>query len=137
MRLTSGIAFAHGIVVFLFVLQSGIAMAEQEKPSLDELNKVIASLDASYTGGSIQSLAQAEKALADADQAKTVLQKWYVQSEIDCHEKFFVNACLNGIKLIQRSKGDILQRITVEAKALQRKRHIEELDEKLKEKLKE
>ena len=112
-------------------------MAESEKPSLAELSKVIASLDASYTSGSIQSLAQAETALAEADKAKVVLQKWYAHSELDCHEKFFVNACLNGIKLIQRSEGDILQRITVEAKALQRKRHIEELDEKLKEKLKE
>lgn len=116
------------------VFQTANAMDEQDKAALPQLNRTITSLDKAYAAGSIQTLTMAEQALAETDSAKITLQKWYVQSELACYEKFFVTYCLNGIKLIRRDNNDILQRITVEAKALQRKQHIEELDEKLKEK---
>ncbi|MBC7405614.1 MAG: hypothetical protein H7252_08020 [Cytophaga sp.] len=126
--------FVLAVFSFFMSVQTANAIDEQGVDSLTQLNKTVTLLDKAYAAGSIQTLMVAEQALSDSDSAKINMQKWYLQSELACYEKFFVTYCLNGIKLIRRNNNDILQRIAVEAKALQRRQHIEELDEKLKEK---
>ena len=105
------------------------AAAQQAKVELRELNKTIVTLDTQYASGSIQSLASAEEALTETSLAQEDLQVWYLQMERDCYQKFFVNYCLNEGKMIRRNHTALLQRIIVEAKALQRRQHIEQLDE--------
>lgn len=107
------------------------------KLSLPLLAEVISTLDLTYSAGAIQSANMAEQAIVEANITKIDLLKWYAQAEQACAEKFFVTSCLNNIKLVRRDKLSILQRITVEAKAWQRKQRIEQLDEKLQEKNKQ
>ena len=126
--------FALNIVAasFLFLsLFSADAMAQQGKLTLSQLDKTIATLDHTYAVGKILTSVEAEKAIGEASVAKIDLQNWFVQSEVECYEKFFVTSCLNDIKLIRRTNTEILQRIIVEAKALQRLKHMEQLDQRL------
>ena len=107
--------------------------SDEVKLTLLQLNQKIKTLDKIYSTGAIQSAIIAEKAIDEASETKNDLQKWYLQAEQACAEKFFVTSCLNDIKLVRRDKLSILQRITIEAKAWQRKQRIEQLDLKLQE----
>ena len=106
---------------------------KEAKLTLPQLNQIIKALDVTYSTGAIQSAIMAEQAIVEASTTKNDLQKWYAQAEQTCAEKFFVTSCLNDIKLVRRDKLSILQRITIEAKAWQRKQRIEQLDLKLQE----
>ncbi|CAN5905899.1 hypothetical protein BH11PSE12_BH11PSE12_16710 [soil metagenome] len=130
MKIFFGRSNAFSGVFLLFFCTVGMpAVAQQTKVELRELNKTIVTLDTHYAAGSIQSLATAEEALSETSFAQEDLQVWYMQMERDCYEKFFVNYCLNEGKMILRNHTVLLQRIIVEAKALQRRQHIEQLDE--------
>lgn len=119
-----------GAIFLLFCCTFGApAIAQQAKIELRELNKTIVTLDTQYAAGSIQSSASAEEALSETAFAQEDLQVWYLQMERECYEKFFVNYCLNEGKMLRRNHTAVLQRIIVEAKALQRRQHIEQLDE--------
>jgi colicin import membrane protein len=119
---------------FVFSLPISASAAGEGKLSLPLLADVISTLNLTYSAGAIQSANMAEQAIVEANKTKIDLLKWYAQAEQACAEKFFVTSCLNDIKLVRRDKLSILQRITVEAKAWQRKQRIEQLDEKLQEK---
>lgn len=118
------------------LLLAGCATANKADTSYSDgvakhLASEITGLDARYAPGSIQSKDAAEQALAQATADDAALQGWYTQAEQACAEKFFVNSCLIDIKLHRREYHSILQRISIEAKAFQRKQHIEELDKEL------
>lgn len=122
------------LAICIFCLPAAKVMAQQSKQTLPQLTKTIATLDQTYAAGLISSSTISEQAIVEATSAKSEVQKWYVQAEQTCYDKFFVTSCLNDIKLTRRDKLAILQRINVEAKAWQRKQRIEELDAKLLEK---
>ncbi|MBI3285947.1 MAG: hypothetical protein HYZ65_14020 [Burkholderiales bacterium] len=82
----------------------------------------------------LQTAGQAEAALQETGAAQSRLQAWYAQAERACHAAFFVNSCLGDIKLQRRQQQTVLQKITLEAKALQRRLHIEQLDRALQQK---
>lgn len=119
-------------VLFGALFFSQNLLAQQAKIDLAVLNKTIVALDANYASGTILSSAVADKALTEAEIAQDDLQIWFLQEESNCYERFFVTACLNKNKLSKRNYQTILQRITVEAKAFQRKEHIEQIDADLK-----
>ncbi|MBI3727682.1 MAG: hypothetical protein HY254_05030 [Burkholderiales bacterium] len=111
-----------------------IATCAQAMPGGSELAQIAnlaASLDQKYVAGSINSAEQAEAALKESSAAQLRLQSWYEQSERACHQTFFVNDCLNDVKQHRRQYIVSLQRIALEAKALQRKLRIEQLDKEL------
>ena len=121
--------------LFATLLLPIVALAAPEiKSTLPQLDQAITTLDNTYSPGGIQSATMAEQAIVEVSTTKNALQKWYIQAEQTCAEKFFVTSCLNGIKLVRRDKLSILQRINIEAKAWQRKQRIEQLDQKLLEK---
>lgn len=129
------IARRHHFVSIIFALISlcgatisSDLMAQQFKIELSQLNKTITNLDEIYNGDRIQSSIAADEALLKINRAQVDLQIWYAQMERECYEKFFVNSCINKNKLIRRNYSSVLQRIEVEAKAFQRKEHIEQLD---------
>jgi len=97
-----------------------------------QLATTIKGMDGRYATGSIQSRDVAETALAQVAENDAALQNWYGRAEQACYQRFFVNSCLIDIKLHKREYSMILQRIRVEANALERKLHIEELDNNLK-----
>lgn len=107
------------------------ALAAQKAMTTDQMAKLISTLDLNYASGAIISAERAEKALTDVAMTKKELQWWFERSELDCYEYFFVNVCLNEIKLTRRHHAGILQRISVEAKAWQRKFRIQQLDQRV------
>ncbi len=107
------------------------ALATPGSTELTQIANLTASLDQKYAAGSISSAEQAELALQESNAAQLRLQSWYEQSERACHDTFFVNDCLSDVKQKRRQHIVALQRISLEAKALQRKLHIEQLDREL------
>ncbi len=104
------------------------ASAQEALIDLNRLDRKIAALDVTYRANSIDSSANAETSLSETVIAQAELQAWFAQADRACYELFFVNSCLDKNKLTRRRLSDILQRISIEAKAYQRKAHIEELD---------
>ena len=116
------------------VVQMTVATCAQAMPGSSELAQIAnlaASLDQRYVAGSITNAEQAEAALKESSAAQLRLQSWYEQSERACHQTFFVNDCLNDVKQHRRQYIVSLQRIALEAKALQRKLRIDQLDKEL------
>lgn len=131
MRVTSShhfISMVFAAMLLCCATLSSDLMAQQSKIELTQLNKTIANLDEDYKVYSIQSSTVAEAALLKISSAQADLQMWYSQMEKECYEKFFVTSCLNKNKLIRRNYASVMQRIEVEAKAFQRREHIEQLD---------
>ncbi|GGC92744.1 hypothetical protein [Undibacterium terreum] len=118
------------------ILLSACATTSADVPSIDPMGKQLAAaikdLDTYYVPGTIQTRDVSQAALKQVSVNEAALQDWYVHSEQACYDKFFVNSCLTDIKLYRREYRMKLQRIEIEAKALQRKLHIDELDEDLK-----
>ena len=122
------------VISLAAALLTAPALAQGGQDERAVLSALVASLDARHAGGSIQTAETAEAALQESAVAQNRLQTWYAQAERACLEVFFVNACLNEIKLQRRRHQGVLQRITIEAKALQRKLHIQQLDQSLQQK---
>jgi len=119
------------LAAFAQIMFASVALAVPGSNELTQIANLTASLDQKYTAGSIGSLEQAELALQESSAAQLRLQSWYEQSDRACHQTFFVNDCLNDVKQKRRQYIVALQRISLEAKALQRKLHIEQLDREL------
>ncbi|MFZ6742623.1 hypothetical protein ACO0LC_05335 [Undibacterium sp. JH2W] len=116
------------------LLQMTIAFSAQAVPDSDELAQIAgstASLDQKYAAGSLSTAEQADSALKESSAVQQRLQRWYEQADRACHQIFFVNDCLNDVKQQRRQYIVSLQRISLEAKALQRKLRIDELDRDL------
>jgi hypothetical protein len=131
MKMTFNWHKINGVLVLLSLsagLMSTNLHAQEGKTELTILQKKIAELDRRYGSTSIQSGADAEQALNDSEIAQEELRIWYLQAENNCYDKFFVTSCINDTKLVRRNLFAILQRISVEAKAFQRKEHIDQLD---------
>ncbi|WP_295750957.1 hypothetical protein [Undibacterium sp.] len=124
----------HGVntVLVLLALSTGFIcqslQAQEDKIELTVLQKKIAELDVSFATTSIQTGVQAELALNESEIGQEQLRLWYLQAENDCYDKFFVTSCINDSKLLRRKLFAVLQRISVEAKAFQRKEHIDQID---------
>ncbi|MBC3916220.1 hypothetical protein H8L32_01860 [Undibacterium sp. CY18W] len=116
------------------LLQLALSSPAAAVPDSNELSAIVgltAALDQKYAPGSITTGTTADVALKEATAAQQRLQSWYEQAEKACHNKFFVNDCLDDTKQQRRQYIVVLQRISLEAKALQRKLHIEQLDQEL------
>ncbi|MFZ6721069.1 hypothetical protein [Undibacterium sp. Ji49W] len=107
------------------------AMAAPDSNELSAIVGMTTALDQKYPPGSITTGDTADAALKEATAAQQRLQSWYEQADKVCHDKFFVNDCLDDTKQQRRQYIVVLQRISLEAKALQRKLHIEQLDKEL------
>ncbi|MFZ3002246.1 MAG: hypothetical protein WA071_18165 [Undibacterium umbellatum] len=121
-------------VTLALLVQMMLAAHALAMPGSNELTLIAnltVSLDQKYAAGSITTLEQAEIALKESNAAQLRLQSWYEQSERACHQTFFVNDCLSDVKLQRRLYIVSLQRIALEAKALQRKLRIDQLDKEL------
>ncbi|MES2105118.1 MAG: hypothetical protein V4634_13955 [Pseudomonadota bacterium] len=127
---------ALGFLLAGLMLSACATTGGAESPAGDaaerQLANAIQGLDQRYAAGSIQSRDAAETALQQVSANDVALQTWRTQAEQACYDRFFVNSCLIDVKLHRREFHMILQRIRIEANALQRKLHIEELDNNLK-----
>ena len=119
------------LLAVLLQLNMAAAMATPDSKELSQIAEQTASLDQRFAPGSINTAELADEAVKVSSVAQQRLQAWYVQAERACHDQFFVNDCVNDVKQQRRQHILILQRISLEAKALQRKLHIEQLDRDL------
>ncbi len=119
------------LALFAQIMFAAHALATPGSTELTQIANLSASLDQKYAAGTISSAEQAELALQESNAAQLRLQSWYEQSERACHDTFFVNDCLSDVKQKRRQYIVALQRIALEAKALQRKLRIEQLDREL------
>ncbi|WP_394780354.1 hypothetical protein [Undibacterium sp.] len=123
--------------VFAGLLLAGCSSMSKKEPSASDaigkqLGVEIAALDAKYAAGSIQSKEASEAALVQVTSEEASLQTWYAQAQQSCYDVFFVNSCLAEANMHRREYRAVLQRIRIEANKFQRKLHIDELDNNLK-----
>ncbi len=70
---------------------------------------------ARYPAGSIQSIDAADRALADAGQARNVILAQFADNERVCYSKFFASSCLENAKELRRAGLAQLRPVEVEA----------------------
>ena len=104
------------------------AFADDGKHDLAQISIEVHTLDERYPAGGIQTSESAEMAIQESVAAQDRLQNWYVVAEHHCYHTFFVNDCLKEIKLERRQYLPTLQRISLEAKTLQRQIKVMEHD---------
>jgi hypothetical protein len=126
---------AAGWIYALSLLSAQSVYAQQKAMTDAQIGDVIKALETSYPKGSIDSMTMVANVIDAAAGIKADVQLWYQQSERDCYDHFFVTACLNKLRVTHVHYNDIVQRVLVEAKAFQRKNHIDQLDESLRLKL--
>lgn len=126
---------AIGWICALSLLSAQSVYAQQNAMTDAQIADAIKALETSYPKGSIDSMTMVANVIDAADRIKADVQLWYQHSERDCYDHFFVTACLNKLRVTHVHYNDIVQRVLVEAKAFQRKHHIDELDESLRLKL--
>jgi len=102
--------------------------ADDGKQELAQIATVVHALDARFPAGGIQTNDAADVAIKESAEAQERLQNWYVVAEHHCYNTFFVNDCLKEIKVERREYLPTLQRISLEAKALQRQIKVMERD---------
>jgi hypothetical protein len=119
------------LVLTALLLIAGTAFASLDSDELSAIARLTESLNQQFVGGTIVSGDAADLALKESNAAQSRLQNWFEQAEKNCHNNFFVNSCLNDVKHEGRKHIVVLQRIALEAKALQRKLRVEELDREL------
>lgn len=86
-----------------------------------------------YPAGSIANVETADKALADVDRERKLVDARYMQEQADCYPKFFTTACLDEAKERHRAALAQLRTVEVEANAFKRKAKIIERDRSLEE----
>jgi hypothetical protein len=126
---------AAGWIYVMSLLCAHPVYAQKRVMTDSQIGDAIQGLETSYPKGSIDSMTMVANVIEVVVGIKADVQLWYQQSERDCYDRFFVTACLNKLRVTHVHYNDTVQRVLVEAKAFQRKHHIEELDESLKLKL--
>lgn len=81
-----------------------------------------------YPAGSIQSVAQANTALAAVTATRKHLENDYTEARSACFEKFFMTNCFDRAKERRRTALSAIRKIEVEASAFLRKDKADERD---------
>ena len=123
--------FNLAVIMCLTMLASFAADTTQEVMTTEQINAIMADFEQKYPAGSIDSVPMVENLISAATKTKADLQTWFLQSERDCYNNFFVTDCLNKLRTTRTKHNITIQRILVEAKAYQRQLRIEQLDEEL------
>ena len=79
------------------------------------------SLSARYPEGSIDSVATADRALAEVSAERPTIRRQLAKDERACYERFFTNLCLNRVEERERSALEQLRRVEIEANAFKRR----------------
>jgi colicin import membrane protein len=82
-----------------------------------KLETEVVAFHQSYPARSLDSVARAESAIAEAEKLQTKLQNLSTESESACFERFLVNACIDDARHLRRKLQDLVRRVSFEAKA--------------------
>lgn len=79
---------------------------------------------ARYPKGAIDSVTIADRALAEATEARSRIEARYREEEHACHTKFFVTACMEEAKERRRNAISPIRPVELEAAAFKRKQRV-------------
>lgn len=88
-------------------------------------------LTSRYPPGSIQSSETADRALADVEQQRALLDQQYSAQKRECYAKFFATSCLDAAKAQHRVETAKLRQVEIEANAYIRSARVAERDRHL------
>lgn len=112
-----------------FSMSSNASLGQETPMTADQIAERIGRFQKHFPSHSITTSQEAQAALDQSVQLRTEIESWYQHAQTACYERFFVNMCLNDLKLTRRTYSDALQTVVVEAKQLQRKIRLQELDD--------
>lgn len=115
--LLTGVSVAHADIV-----------SDQGKAEFASIAQLVQDMDGRYPVNSIQTNEVADAVIAESETLQRRLQTWYQTAERHCYDIFFVNDCLQDIKVQRRRYLPTLQRMSIEAKAVQRQIRVIEKD---------
>ncbi len=95
---------------------------------------IVGQLVARYPKDTIDSVAKADRALAEVKTAQELLEAQYLADETACHPKFFTNACIDKAKERRRQSIAAIRPIELEAAAFKRLARVQKRDQALAEK---
>lgn len=84
-----------------------------------------------YPAGSISSVEQAERAVAEVDKARAQIEAQFAADQRACYEKFFSNECIDKAKERRQHALAQVRPIEVETNAFQRRERVVERDRAL------
>jgi colicin import membrane protein len=91
-------------------------------------------LAARYPSGSIQSIDMANRALAEVEQQRTMLERGYAVQQHSCYSQFLASACLDAAKESRQLALTRIRKVEVEANSFIRSARVVERDRNLAEK---
>ncbi|MBY0572498.1 MAG: hypothetical protein K2P84_02355 [Undibacterium sp.] len=103
------------------MLSSPFVSAKQTTQDMESITEIVQKLAVEFATGSIISSEIADLALLKTEQAQRNLQDSLKKHEAQCYDNFFVNSCLDDLRLKRRQLQDLLKRISIEAKSYLRK----------------
>ncbi|MBR7783119.1 hypothetical protein [Undibacterium luofuense] len=112
--------FFRSSVLILCFLCPGVWAAEP----FSELKLETSQLKQKYLTGLLASLQIADEAVGASAKLQFRLERWYLESESACYSEFFVNACLQDVKLKRRQLLPDLKEIEFAAKDFKRQSKI-------------
>ena len=83
------------------------------------------SISSRYPAGSIDTVAMADRALAEVRTERPTIRQQLEADEIACYERFFTNLCLNRVEERERSALEQLREVEIEANAFKRRERVE------------
>jgi len=108
------------VLAGLVVTVAGCAQTPARFSDLDS-GTTAESISARYPGGSIDSVATADRALADVRAERPTIRRQLAVDERACYERFFTNLCLNSVEERERSALEQLRQVEIEANAFKRR----------------
>ena len=115
------------------LLAGGLAMAQESAPAAPGV-QTPDGLTAQYPSGSIQSSETANRALAEIEQQRNMLDQKYAAEQHECYQKFFATSCEDAAKERRRVALEKIRKIEIEANAFLRSDRVLQRDKKLAEK---
>lgn len=109
-------------------VQAQVSQSAQAQPA------EIGAVAKRYPSGSIKTVEQAERALADADRERDAVQARYAQEEQRCNPKFFSSSCIEDANEARRNALREVRAVEVDANKVVRQAKATSRDEALAEK---
>lgn len=97
----------------------------KERSSID---LSIRDFSSKYSSGKWDSAANAQQAVSLGEQLELQVQQYFSNGERACSERFFVNSCVDDLRLQRRSWQDQIRSITQAAKAYMRQAKSKRVD---------
>ncbi len=112
------IKFIQIILILSLFIETDLFASDLVKLSIET---EVAALQQQFNRGSISTKALAELALSKSEILQATMLLQLKENEQACNQNFFVNSCLQDVRLKRRELQEILRAINIEAKSFLRR----------------